>query len=72
VALGKLEPALYRLTCSSALAGYLGGGELQIDNTWVESRIHPVVLRRNDRLFAGAGRRAAAVMTLTQSARLNG
>ena len=44
-------------------------------NTWVENQIRPIALGRNNGLFAGslrAGQRAAAVMSLSHSARLNG
>ena len=66
---------LYSLRRWSALTRYLGDGTLPIDNNWVENRIRPVALGRNNWLSAGsprAGRRAAVVMSLTQSARLNG
>jgi hypothetical protein len=46
-----------------------------IDNNWVENQIRPVALGRKNWLFAGslrAGQRAAAVMSLIQSAKLNG
>ena len=59
----------------SALTRYLDDGTLPIDNNWVENRIRPIALGRNNWLFAGsarAGRRAAVVMSLIQSARLNG
>ena len=48
---------------------------MPIDNSWVENRIRPVALGRANWLFAGslgAGQRAAAVMSLIQSAKLNG
>jgi len=48
---------------------------LPIDNNWVENRIRPVALGRSNWLFAGslrAGKRTAAVMSLIQSAKLNG
>ena len=44
-------------------------------NNWVENRIRPIALGRSNWLFAGslrAGQRAAAVMSLIQSAKLNG
>jgi hypothetical protein len=44
-------------------------------NNWVENRIRPIALGRQNWLFAGsqrAGKRAAAVMSLLQSAKLNG
>jgi len=46
-----------------------------IDNNYLENRIRPIALGRRSWLFAGslrAGRRAAAVMSLIQSANLNG
>ena len=66
---------LYNLRRWSALTRYLDDGELPIDDNWVENRIHPIALGRNNWLFAGfagAGRRAAVVMSLVQSARLTG
>lgn len=48
---------------------------LPIDNNWVENQIRPIPLRRSNWLFAGslcAGRRAAAIMSLLHSARING
>jgi transposase len=58
-----------------ALTRYLEDGDLPIDNNWVENRIRPIALGRSNWLFAGslrAGQRAAAVMSLIQSAKLNG
>ena len=49
----------------SALTRYLNDGDLPIDNNWVENRIRPVALGRQNWLFAGSlrvGKRAAAVM----------
>jgi transposase len=57
------------------LTRFLDDGALPIDNNWVENRIRPVALGRSNWLFAGslrAGHRAAAAMSLIQSARLNG
>lgn len=48
---------------------------MPIDNNWIENQIRPEALGRKNWLFAGslrAGRRAAAVMSLIQSTRLNG
>jgi len=48
---------------------------LPADNNWVENQIRPIALGRSNWLFAGslrAGQRAAAVMSLIHSARLNG
>ena len=50
-------------------------GDLPIDNNWVENRICPIALGRQNWLFAGslrAGKRAAAIMSLIHSAKLNG
>ena len=58
-----------------ALTRYLDDGDLPADNNWVENQIRPIALGRNNWLFAGslrAGKRAAAVMSLVHSARLNG
>jgi transposase len=58
-----------------ALARYLDDGRLPIDNNWVENQIRPIALGRSNWLFAGslrAGKRAAAVMSLLHSARING
>ena len=44
-------------------------------NNWVENRIRPIALGRQNWLFAGslrAGKWAAAVMSLIHSAKLNG
>ncbi len=65
----------YSLGRWTALTRFLDDGALPIDNNWVENRIRPIALGRSNWLFAGslrAGKRAAAVMSLIQSARLNG
>lgn len=65
----------YSLNRWAALTRYLDDGHVPIDNNWVENRIRPVALGRNNWLFAGslrAGQRAAAIMSLIQSAKLNG
>ena len=54
---------------------YLDDGNLPIDNNWIENQIRPWALGRANWLFAGSlrsGQRGAALMTLIQSARLNG
>ena len=54
---------------------YLDDGHLPIGNNWAENQIRPIAIGRNNWLFAGslrAGQRAAAIMTLIHSARLNG
>lgn len=53
---------------------YTDDGPLPIDNNWVENQIRPIAIGRNNWLFAGslrAGQRAAAIMSLIHSARLN-
>ncbi len=65
----------YSLGRWEALTRYLEDGALPIDNNWVENRIRPVALGRSNWLFSGslrAGQRAAVVMSLIQSAKLNG
>jgi hypothetical protein len=65
----------YSLRRWVALTHYLDNGAVPIDNNWVENRIRPIAIGRNNWLFAGslrAGQRAAAVMSLIHSARLNG
>ena len=65
----------YSLKRWAALTRCLQNGEIPIDNNWMENRIRPVALGRNNWLFAGslrAGQRAAAIMSLIQSAKLNG
>ena len=46
-----------------------------IDNNWVENQIRPWALGRSNWLFAGSlrsGKRAAAIMSLIQTAKMNG
>lgn len=65
----------YSLRRWGALVHYLNDGQVPIDNNWIENRIRPIALGRKNWLFAGslrAGQRAAAIMSLIQSAKLNG
>jgi transposase len=65
----------YSLKRWVALTHYLSDGQVPIDNNWIENQIRPIALGRKNWLFAGslrAGKRAAAVMSLIQSAKLNG
>ena len=65
----------YSLKRWTALIHYLNDGQVPIDNNWIENRIRPIALGRKNWLFAGslrAGKRAAAIMSLIQSAKLNG
>jgi transposase len=57
-----------------ALTRYLDDGRLPADNNWIENRIRPIALGRANWLFVGslrAGQRAAAIMSLIGSAKLN-
>ena len=65
----------YSLRRWAALVHYLHDGQVPIDNNWIENRIRPIATGRKNWLFAGslrAGQRAAAIMSLIQSAKLNG
>jgi transposase len=65
----------YSLNRWKALTHYLDDGTVPIDNNWVENQIRPVALGRSNWLFAGSlrgGKRAAAIMSLIHSARING
>jgi transposase len=65
----------YTLKRWAALVRYLDDGNVPIDNNWVENQIRPWALGRKNWLFAGSlrsGERAANVMTLIQSAKING
>ena len=65
----------YSLRRWQALTVFVDDAQVPIDNNWVENQIRPIALGRKNWLFAGslrAGQRAAAVMSLIQSAKLNG
>ena len=65
----------YSLKRWIALTRYLDDGAVPIDNNWCENQIRPWALGRSNWLFAGSlrsGKRAAAIMSLIQSARMNG
>uniref|UniRef100_UPI001E4FE476 IS66 family transposase n=1 Tax=Campylobacter jejuni TaxID=197 RepID=UPI001E4FE476 len=65
----------YCLKRWQALTRYLEDGSLPIDNNWAENQMRPWALGRKNWLFAGSlksGQRAAVIMSLIQSARLNG
>ena len=65
----------YSLKRWTALSRYLDDGAVPIDNNCAENQIRPWALGRKNWLFAGSlrsGKRAAAIMSLIQSARLNG
>ena len=65
----------YSLKRWAALIRYLEDGKIPIDNNWIENQIRPWALGRSNWLFAGSlrsGQRAAAIMSLVQSAKING
>ena len=65
----------YSLRRWQALIGFIDNAQVPIDNNWIENQMRPVALGCKNWLFAGslrAGQRAAAVMSLIQSAKLNG
>ena len=65
----------YCLKRWQALTLYLDDGRLPIDNNWAENQMRPWALGRKNWLFAGSlrsGQRAANIMSIIQSARLNG
>lgn len=65
----------YSLKRWVALIRYLDDGEVPIDNNWCENQIRPWALGRSNWLFAGSlrsGQRAANIMSLIQSAKING
>ena len=65
----------YSLGRWQALTRYIDDGDLPADNNWVENQIRPIAIGRSNWLFAGslrAGKRAAAIMSLVHSAKLNG
>ena len=65
----------YSLKRWVALTRFIDDGELAADNNRIENLIRPIALGRKNWLFAGslrAGQRAAAIMSLLHTARLNG
>ena len=65
----------YSLKRWVALTRCLEDGAVPIDNTQVENQIRPWEPGRSNWLFTGSlrsGKRAAAIMSLIQSARMNG
>jgi transposase len=65
----------YSLRRWKALTRFIDDGDLPVDNNWCENQIRPIALGRSNWLFAGslrAGKRAAAIMSLVHSARING
>jgi transposase len=65
----------YSLKRWKELTRFVDDGDVPISNNWVENHIRPIALGRSNWLFAGslrAGKRAAAIMSLLHSARING
>ncbi|MBK6852768.1 MAG: IS66 family transposase [Burkholderiales bacterium] len=65
----------YSLNRWTQLTRFVDDADVPISNNWVENHIRPIALGRANWLFAGslrAGKRAAAVMSLLHSARING
>jgi hypothetical protein len=61
----------YSLRRWAALTRYLDDPHVPIDNNWCENQIRPIALGRKNWLFSGslrAGKRAATIMSLVQSA----
>ena len=73
---GAIAKALdYSLKRWQALTRFIDDGQLPIDNNWIENQMRPIAIGRKNWLFAGsqlAGQRAVAIMSLIQSAKLNG
>jgi len=71
---GTAKAIDYALKRWQAIENYLNDGRYPIDNNPVENAIRPIALGRKNWLFMGteqAGRRAANIMSLIASARLN-
>jgi transposase len=65
----------YALSRWAALCPYLNDGRIEIDNNAAERAIRPVALGRKNWLFAGSdqgGTRAAGILSLVETAKLNG
>jgi len=73
---GGIAAALdYSLKRWSALGRFLGDGSVSVDNNHIENLMRPWAMGRKAWLFAGselAGKRAAMVMSLVQSAKQHG
>lgn len=65
----------YTLSNWRALTRFLDDGDIPIDNNAAENAVRPLVIGRKNWLFVGsqqAGERAAVIMSLIESAKLNG
>jgi len=73
--LGITKASDYSLKRWTALSRYLDDGTVPIDNNHLKNQIRPWALGRKNWLFAGSlssRKRAAALMSLIQSAKLHG
>jgi len=65
----------YTLKLWGRLTLYLGHGQLEIDNNWIENGVRPVAVGKKNWLFVGGettGQRAAIIFTLVECARRHG
>jgi transposase len=72
---GTAEAIRYALSRWTSLCRFLNDGSIEIDNNAAERAIRPIALGRKNWLFAGSdkgGERAAAVLSLIETAKLNG
>ncbi len=69
------EVIRYALTRWTALGRFIDDGTIEIDNNTAERAVRPIPLGRKNWLFAGSdkgGERSAGVLSLIESAKLNG
>jgi transposase len=69
------EAIRYALARWKALGSFIDDGTVEIDNNAAERSIRPIALGRKNWLFAGSdkgGERAAGILSLIESAKLNG
>jgi hypothetical protein len=67
--------ASLKLSRWRSLCRFLGDGNIEIDNNAAERAIRPIALGRKNWLFTGSdkgGERAAAILSLIETAKLNG
>lgn len=72
---GTAEAIRYSLSRWTSLCRFLDDGTIEIDNNAAERAIRPIALGRKNWLFAGSdrgGERAAAILSLIETAKLNG
>lgn len=72
---GTARALAYPLRRWEALTRYVDDGRYPIDNNAIENAIRPIALGRKNWLFAGseqAGKRAAAIMSLSATTKANG